>query len=242
MTLRICRKGAALLFLLSTVSAHSGEDTREIWDKPVTRVWMNNNIAAVHRARRASPSFRLAGTQISASGIAPSSMHAFAPNNFDRTVGAKLQPFDDLNFKVGTALTRSGSEEGFLSSIASWEAFWLGDRKGSEGLALGLSTVGTMDNLQAGYSQSLSGTLAMPLDVPLAGWRADFQVSPSINLDASSGSMSSGLFSEIRGRTVISSHDSSLRSVLNVSLGYSLAPHAQPVASGKLELIISPNL
>jgi hypothetical protein len=242
MSLLNWRNGAALLFFLSTTAAHCGEGAREIWNEPIARGWMDSHIAAVQRARHIRPSYQLSGTQIWASGIAPSGKHAFAHTDFDRTVGAKLQPFRDLNLRVGTSLTRSGGEDRLLYSVASWEAFWSGEQTEWGGLALGLSTVGSMDNVEAAYAQSLSGTFGIPLDLPHAEWHAELQVSPSINLDASSGSIGSSVLSEIRGQTVIGSRNGTYRSLLNVSVGYSLAPDARRVASGKLELRILPNL
>jgi len=62
-----------------------------------------------------------------------------------------------------------------------------------------------------------------------------------MNLDVASRAISTGVRSEIVGETVLSAPDDEYRSVLNVMLGYGLAPDAQPVASAKLELRIQPN-
>jgi hypothetical protein len=203
---------------------------------------MNDHLAVTGSMRRTRPAYRLRRTEIWANGLAPSGMQAFIPNDFDRTVGAKLQPFHDLNFKVGTALTRSGGDDRLLSSAATWEAFWSKELEPWEGVTVGLSTSGSLDNLQSAYSQSVRGTFGIPLDLPLDAWRTEFRLSPSMILDASSGSLAGGLLSEIKGQTVISSRDDPFRSVLNVKVGYGLAPDTRPVASAKLELRISPNL
>lgn len=174
---------------------------------------MNDNLAVTGSIHRTHPAYRLRRTEIWASGLAPSGMQAFIPNDFDRTVGAKLQPFHDLNFKVGTALTRSGGDDRLLSSAATWEAFWSKELEPWEGVTVGLSTSGSLDNLQSAYSQSVRGTFGIPLDLPLDAWRTEFRLSPSMILDASSGSLAGGLLSEIKGQTVISSRDDPFRSV-----------------------------
>ncbi|MFD0464633.1 hypothetical protein ACFQY9_25200 [Microvirga aerilata] len=44
------------------------------------------------------------------------------------------------------------------------------------------------------------------------------------------------------GQTQLGRPTDRLKSVLNVTLGYGLAPSARPVASAKVELRITPNL
>ncbi|QRM29915.1 hypothetical protein [Microvirga sp. VF16] len=222
---------------MSTI-AIANED--EIWSANITPAWLNDHVVA-KRAVRPRHSPRLNRTQVWANGIARSDMHAFLPTDFDRAIGAKMQPFQDYNFLVGTELIRGGSESSLLSSKASWEAYLKRDWQGL-GVMIGLSTAGFVDSVQNGYSQSFIGTMDIPLDLSLQTWSTELRLSPSVNLDATNGDISTGLLSEIVGQTRLTSPADRFRSDLNVRLGYGLAPNTQPVASAKLELRIAPNL
>jgi hypothetical protein len=153
-----------------------------------------------------------------------------------------MQPFQEWNFMIGTELTRSGGESRFLASKAMWESFWSRDVETLGGLKIGLSTMGSVDNAQTDYLQSFSGSVSVPLDLPLSSWRMELRATPSMNVDVSNGALSSHLMSEIMGQTELSSQDAAFRSILNVSVGYSLAPDTRPAAAARLELRISPKL
>jgi hypothetical protein len=168
-------------------------------------------------------------------------MLAFLPTDFDRAIGAKMQPFQDYNFLVGTELIRGGGKSSFLSSKASWEAFLRRDWE-RLGVRIGLTTAGSLDSVQSGYWQSIGGSMDIPLDMSLHAWRTELRLSPSMNLDSLSGDIGAALLSEIVGQTLLTSPADRFRSELNVRLGYGLAPNARPTASAKLELRIAPNL
>jgi len=236
-------KIAAVLLCLLCFSpgAHALEDGA--WSAAViTDPWEVENLAVARRAKAPRVIYSLNRTQTWANGLATASMPAFTPSNFDRTVGAKMQPFQDWNFMVGTEVTRSGSQTSFLSSRAMWESYWSQDVQALGGLKVGLSTTGSVDNAQTDYLQSFSGSLNVPLDLPLNAWSMEFRVSPHMSVDVSNGSLNSSLLSEIMGQTVISSQDAAFRSTLNLSVGYSLAPDTRPAASARLELRISPKI
>lgn len=234
----LCRLAALLLALMTMVTMAVANEV-EIWSENITSAWLDDHVA-VRRASRPHPSPRLSRTQVWASGIARSDMQAFMPTDSDRAVGAKMQPFQDYNFLVGTELIHGGGSS-FLSSKTSWEAFLKQDWQ-RLGLTFGLSTAGFVDSLQNGYSQSISGSVDIPLDVSLHTWSTELRLSPSLNVDAMNGAISTGLLSEIVGQTRLTSPADRFRSDLNVRLGYGLSPSAQPVASAKLELRIAPNL
>jgi hypothetical protein len=234
--------GTALLCLLLASSAAYAEDDQEIWETSLTRVWLDDHVAAAQGAPRTRASYKLARTQIWTNGILRSDAHAFVPTDFDRAVGAKLQPFHDLNLNIGTELIRGGGDNRFLSSRASWEAFWAEDWENFGGIKLGLSTSGSLASLQSAYSQSVGGSLGVPFALPLDMWRTELRLSPSMNLDLSNGVVGTALMSEILGQKVLSSPADAFRSVLNVRVGYGIAPNAHPSASARLELRISPNL
>ncbi len=212
----------------------------EIWSKNITSSWLDDHVSA-KRASRPRYSPLLNRTQVWTNGIARSDMNAFLPTDFDRAVGAKMQPFQDYNFLVGTELIRGSGESSFLSSKASWEAFLKRDWE-RHGVTLGLSTGGFVDSVQNGYSQSISGTMGIPLDLSLQTWSTELRLSPSMNLDGLSGDISTGLLSEIISQARLTSPTDRFRSDLNVRLGYGVAPNTRPVASATLELRISPNL
>lgn len=226
---------------MSTVAV-ANED--EIWSgkitSQITSTWLDNHVAA-RRASRPYYSPVLNRTQVWTNGIGRFDRHAFLPTDFDRAVGAKLQPFQDYNFLLGTELIHGGGESAFLSARSSWEAF-LKRKWEPLGVTLGLSTAGFLDSVQNGYSQSISGTMGIPLDLSLQTWSTELRLSPSMNLDSLSGDISTGLLSEIVGQTRLTAPTDRFRSDLNVRLGYGVAPNTRPVASATLELRVSPNL
>jgi hypothetical protein len=240
--LLLSRYCLVLLYVLAVPAAAFASEDGSIWDASISRGWLDDHVAAAQHASRSGSTYRLNRTQVWTGGIAASGMQAFAPHEFDRAVGAKLQPFQSLNLMLGTELTRSGGDNRFLSSRTSWEAFWSHAGQKAGGLRLGFATAGSLINNQAGYSQSLTGTLDVPLDLLTEIWSTELRLSPNMSIDAMDGVVSSGLVSEIRSRKVLSSRADPYRSVLNLSLGYGLAPDTRPTASAKLELRITPNL
>jgi len=224
-----------------SLSAPCAAGEPEIWHSRITQAWFDDHVRLAPDAPRRVPGL-LARAQVWTSGIARSDMQVFAVTPFDRTVGAKLRPVRDVDFLVGTELTRGGDVTRWLSSRVNWEAFWSHDPKAAAGLEVGLSTIGTVDMLQSGYTQSVSGTVGIPLRASVDLWSTQLRVSPALSLDASSGVTSTSLTSEIVSRRLLSSHTDALQSVLDVTLGYGVSPHARPVASARLELRISPNL
>ena len=221
-----------------TTYAAAAED--EIWNKNITPAWLDKHVAA-KRATPKRPVPRLSRTHVWTNGLARSDMQAFVPTDFDRAVGAKLQPFQDYNFLVGTELVRTGSETSFVSSKATWEAFLMRDWQ-PLGVTLGLSTAGFIDSVQNGYSQTISGSMEIPIEIPLPSWSTQLRLSPSMNLDSVSGAVGTGLLSEVIGQTRLSSRTDRFRSDLNVRIGYGVAPATRPTASARLELRIAPNL
>jgi hypothetical protein len=213
-----------LLALSSAAQALEAEG----WNTAHTEPWPVGDAAVIRRVKAPAEGYSLNRTQTWANGLASSNLSAFTPSNVDRTVGAKMQPFQEWNFMIGTELTRSGGESRFLASKAMWESFWSRDVETLGGLEIGLSTVGSVDNAQTDYLQSFSGRVSVPLDLPLNSWRMELRATPSMNVDVSNGTLSSHLMSEIMGQTELSSQDAAFRSTLNVSVGYSLAPDTRP--------------
>ncbi|WP_230534130.1 hypothetical protein [Microvirga roseola] len=242
MSLIVRGVGAFLLATALVPGIARAEDPFEIWTLDISQSWLDDHLAATRRKKPVRSAYRLSRTEIWASGIAPSDVSPFEAAAFDRTIGAKLQPFRDLNFAIGTELSRNGGDIPTLSSRASWEAFWSRDWESMGGVHVGFSTGGSLSRIETGYSQHVSGTLGIPLDVALNAWRTELRLSPSMNLDMASGRIGSGLASEIIGETVLSAPADRFKSVLNLKIGYQVAPHTRPVASARVELRIAPNL
>ncbi|MBJ6124127.1 hypothetical protein [Microvirga splendida] len=237
----LCRRGALLLplVLFSTAAWAEGEG---IWSADLTPQWLDDHVAVTRRGKHPRPSFSLNRTQVWANGMASGSAQSFRPGATGHSLGAKLQPLHDYNFLVGTELIRGGGHHGPLQSKATWEAFVTRDWESLGGLTFGLSTAGLIDVTSHGYAQSLSGSMGIPLDLPLQSWSTQLRFAPSVSLDALSGDFSTGLLSEVMGQALLSAPTDRFKSVLNVSLGYGLAPSTRPVASARLELRITPNL
>ncbi|MBB3017113.1 hypothetical protein FHR70_000153 [Microvirga lupini] len=245
MLLLLRRSGCLLLPLVlgSTVSwAEEVAQEAEIWSADLTPEWLDEHVAVLRRSKHPRPSYNLKRTQVWTNGLARSPTQSFQRNASDHAVGAKLQPLHDYNFLVGTELIRGGGHYGSLQSKATWEAFVTRDWESLGGVTFGLSTAGLMDMTGYGYAQSVSGTMGISLDLPLQAWSTQLRFAPSVNVDAANGDFSAGLLSEVTGRTLLSAPADRYRSVLNLTLGYGLAPRTQPVASARLELRITPNL
>jgi hypothetical protein len=231
--------GVMLILVLGTVAARAEE--AEIWSTDLTSSWLNDNISVKRYKPRTRTPYNLNRTQVWANGLARNAAQGFQPSAADQSVGAKLLLLHDYNFLLGTELVRGGNH-GSLSSKATWEAFVTQDWKGLGGATFGLSTAGFVDIASSGYSQSISGTMAIPLDLPLQAWSTQVRLSPNLNLDASSGDFSTGLMSEVMSQTHLSGPTDRFTSVLNVTLGYGIAPSTRPTASARVELRITPNL
>jgi hypothetical protein len=241
MFLLLCRLGAFSISLVLSSGVAWAEDD-EIWNRDLTPAWLDGHVAAARPARQSRASYDLNRTQVWANGMARSPAQSFQPGAAGHSIGAKLQPLHDYNFLVGTELIRGGGYQGPLQSKATWEAFVTRDWESLGGVTFGLSTAGFVDMTSHGYAQSVSGTMGIPLDLPLQSWSTQLRFAPSINLDAANGDFSTGLLSEVTGQALLSAPTDRFKSVLNVSLGYGLAPRTQPVASARLELRITPNL
>jgi hypothetical protein len=208
----------------------------------MTSSWLDENIAVRRATVAPKARYSLSRTQVWSSGLAKSDISFFNPNAFDRSLGAKLQPFNDLNLRIGTEIVRGEGDDRSLTSRANWEAFWSRTSDAFGGMDLGVSTGGSMATLNSGYSQTVSGTLGIPLELPLEKWSTQVKFSPNVNVDTANGAVGSGFLSEIMGQTVLSSRADSFKSVLNVKVGYGIAQDARPAASARLEIRISPNL
>jgi hypothetical protein len=229
------------LFCLAVASTAALASEDEIWSANTSSGWIKDHIAAERRMSRLRSTYRLKRTQVWANGLDRSGMQAFDPNAFDPTVGAKLQPLRNYDFYIGTELIRNQAETGGLSSKATWEAFLTRDWKGLSGITLGIAASGSVDTVQKGYTQSVAGTVDIPLNVPLRSWDTALRLSPNANLDALNGDFSTSLMAEVMGQTQLTSPADRFKSVLNIRLGYGVAPGTRPAASATLELRITPN-
>jgi hypothetical protein len=208
----------------------------------ITRTWLDEHLAVSGNRPKQGHGSNLARTQIWASGLGRRQSDAFNADAAARIVGAKVQPFQSLNLQIGTELSRSDADAGSLSSTASWHAFWSQGHASLDVPSLKLATSGSLANFEGDYSQTVSGTLGLPLNLALDGWSTQVMLSPNMTFDLASGSLGTGLMSEIVAQTVLSAHDDAFRSVLNVKIGYGVAADARPSAAAMLEIKVSPNL
>lgn len=208
----------------------------------ITKTWLDEHLAVSRKRQRQGAGSSLDRTQIWASGLGGRRSDAFHADAAARVIGAKVQPFQSLNLQIGTELSRSDADAGSLSSTTSWHAFWSEGHASLDAPSLRLATSGSLTNLQGDYSQTVSGTLGLPLNLALDGWSTQVMFSPNMTFDLASGSLGTGLMSEIVAQTVLSAHDDAFRSVLNVKVGYGVAAAARPSASAMLEIKVSPNL
>ncbi len=238
---RHCRHAAlALLLLLPPATGHAAED--EIWNAWITPSWLDAHVAALRSAPGTRRAYALNRTEIWASGLVRSAKEAFEASRLDEAVGARLRPFQGIAFTVGTAIAHTGEITRSLSSSVNWESSWSRELKRLGGLKVDLTTAGAFGSGHAAYSQSVSGTIGIPLDLPLGTWTTELKLSPSMNLDTASGQMGTHLASELVGQTVLGSETDAFSSVLNLKVGYGFAPEARPSAFAGVEIRITPNL
>ncbi|MBM6594705.1 hypothetical protein [Microvirga pudoricolor] len=225
----------ALCFVALPVRA---QDPDEIWTERLTKSWMDDHVALPTHG----PATTFTRAQVWTSGIQRTDMQAFATSASDRTLGAKVRPFGDLDLSVGTAFTRDGTTARLVSSSVNWEAAWSQTYKPYGDLTLGVNTTGTMAGLEAGYAQSVTGSVGIPLSVSVGLWSTELRLSPNMNVNTASGTLGTRLTSEIVSRKVLSARNDAFTSVLDMKVGYGIAPDARPDATARLELRISPNL
>jgi hypothetical protein len=217
-------------------------DDPEIWDSRITQAWLDEHVAFAQKRTSARSSYALARTQVWTNGLARSHRPAFTVMPPDRIVGARLQPFRHRSLMIGTELARPGDAAGSVSSRISWETSWSRGWEKFGGLTLDLAAAGALGSHQTGYSQSVNGTLGFSLDGPLTEWTTEFRLSPGLNLDTSSGTVGTHLTSQIVSQTALGSRTGAFRSVLNLRLGYDMAPETRPAAFARMEISIKPNL
>jgi hypothetical protein len=235
-------------FLVSTALSVTAQDTEvlaepapDLWTVPITRDWLEQHLAT-GRAKPSRDAHALARSQVWATGVDRSAMQAFATSASGSTVGAKVSPFADYDYlKFGTEVTGDpGTSAAQPSSKVSWEANW--SRSVADlGVNLGFGTAGAVGNAQTGYTQSLNGSLGVPV-LRQSGLRAtEMRFTPNMNIDTATGALASSLNSELVTQKVLSSRADRLESVLNMKVGYAVAADARPSATAKLEWRLTPN-
>jgi hypothetical protein len=237
---RHCLAAALAAFLIAPLSARAAED--EIWNTWITPSWLDDHVAAVRSTTATRRAPALNRTQVWTSGLARTARDAFDATRLDEAVGAKLRPFQDIAFTIGTAITHTGQVSRSLSSSVNWETTWSRELRGLGGLRIDLGTIGSFGSGHTAYSQSVSGTLGIPLALPLGTWTTEIRLSPSMNVDTASGQFGTSLASEIVSRTDLGSETGAFGSELNLKVGYGVAPDARPSAFAGVEIRITPNL
>jgi hypothetical protein len=229
--------GATCIFLffnvpsvlaLEDVGSHStGEES----------VWIEDHIASFRRAGLADPvTFSIPRTELWAHGLSGRTSR-ITPQPSSKSLGAKLRPFEDVDFSIGTELSRSQDMDRVLQSALDWQ---LSFSRKWQGLTGQLFTSGAVNSVSATVSQAIGATLGVLL-APLLPWSTGrLQVSPQLNFEPESGNWGAALTPEIVSERVVSSPAAPLESVLRLKVGYGVALHAEPSASARVELRITP--
>lgn len=224
----------AALFLNVTPAFAQDADTG---DGPAT--WLAEQIAAVRRAASVDrPGAGLRAGQVWARGIDGRAGRPAAGQ--EKAIGAAFQPFENLSLRVGTEVVRAGADP--VRANVNWEYGWEREALMRRWLTVGVSTNGSLSALDAHVSQSVGGHVAIRLLPKDARWTSQLRLTPSMTFNATSGLWSQSLTPEIVGRTVISKSASPIHSVVNLSVGAPLAPHAAPALTARIELRMTPKL
>jgi hypothetical protein len=201
--------------------------------------WLADQIAAVRRAESLErPGAGLRAGQVWARGI--DARAARSSTGGEKAVGATFQPFESVSLRVGTEVVRAGADP--VRANLNWEYGWQREALLRRWLTVGVSTRGSVGALDAQVSQSVGGHVAIRLLPKDARWTSQLRLTPSMTFDATSGLWSQSLTPEIVGRTVISKSASPIHSVVNLSVGAPLAPHAAPALTARIELRMTPKL
>jgi hypothetical protein len=179
-------------------------------------------------------------TEFWSSGVARPSATPVAPLS-QKTVGARLRPFADYDLHFGTEMSRSLDSAHDLNAKVDWQLAWSRQWNG-EALEFALTTSGAVDRVSTTYSQSAGGSVGVRLPSTALPWETRIVVTPSVNLDTATGLWNPNLRSEIVAKRVLTSHRSPIESVVDIRMGYDVAPDAQPAASATVQLSFSPRI
>jgi hypothetical protein len=160
----------------------------------------------------------------------------------DKALGINWRPWSDTNLEVGMNINQpAGHPHNPIESDLSWQYGWERRGNGPGALGFGLSAHGAVGMLRPGLSQTLASSVGVQLIRSSDWFSAQAALSPQVSFDAVAKTWEASVVPEIRAGTVLTPSSSHFRSVLNVRLGYRLAPETSPELSAGIELRISPD-
>jgi hypothetical protein len=201
--------------------------------------WLAEHLQTVRRTRsNPAGTYGLTGATIWSRGLKePARPSSTAPS--EKAMGARIRPFREMDLTVGTQMARSGDAERVLRSEVNWQMSWSRELDSLEGVQLGFTTLGAVESLHGAYTQSLEGSLGVPVLQDRGLGETKLKVSPRLAYDALAGTWRPSLAPEIVNDTMLTGAAAPFRSVLSLRLGSDLAPDARPSATARVELRFS---
>jgi hypothetical protein len=229
--------GAACIFLLFNVSSGVALEDIGSHSPRDESVWIEEHLASFRQDALPAPlTFAIPRTELWTRGLATQTSR-ITPVPSSKALGAKLKPFEDFDFSIGTELSRTQDVDRALQSALDWQ---LAISQKWKGLTARLFTSGAVNSVSTTISQAIGATLGLPL-APVLPWsKARLEVSPQVNFEPQSGHWNAVLTPEIVSERVVSPPEASLESILRLKVGYGLTLHEEPNASARVELQITP--
>ena len=195
--------------------------------------------AALFAARPAAPA-RATGAEVWGSGLTRA--EAKPVPSSDRAIGIRLPPAPMTGIAFGWELRRPDEPAASSQSDVTWGYKLKGRNFGLDALSWGLRTDGRLNVFDRGLSQSLASdlSLALPDFLPFASTR--LRISPELNYQAIPNTVSVAAGPELAARTELYSPIRSLKSALDVSLGYRFSSEAKPGLAASVALTFRPAL
>jgi hypothetical protein len=234
---RLCSVMAAALAALPTAAWAFEPEGRSVGTSETG--WLDAQLESVRRAGDAlASSFDWSGAKVWGRGLRDSDDLRPVPPS-DKAVGARFRPFRDIDFVIGTEVSRATPENRSLRSELNWQMSWSREWGRLKGLSVGLGTRGAVESAHGGVWQSVNGQVGLKL-ASQSNWNAQVRVSPQVDLDVLHGTWRPRLSPELVSETVLNSSAAPLKSLLNLRVGYELAPDARPSASARVEFRLVP--
>jgi hypothetical protein len=204
------------------------------------RSWLGDHLDTVRRTDGLrTASFHLSDAKVWSRGLDDGDDGLPVPAPLDKAMGARVRLLTDYDIQIGTELSRHEDTGRALRSELNWQFSWSRALQGLGGLSIGFGTRGAVESLHGGLSQSLSGSLGVPL-VSLEDWKARLRVTPQLTYDSLAHAWRPTMTPEFVSETILSTPADPYVSLLNLRLGYDLAPDTRPSASARVELRFVP--
>ena len=187
---------------------------------------------------RAAP--RVSPVQVWATGVtraAPS----FVPTSA-RSVGLRLPPAPITGVAFGGELHRADEPAAASQSELTWSYGRKGRDFGLDALSWAVRAQGRVGVLTPGLSQNIATSLSVSLPKLLPASTARLQVSPEMSYDAVPKVLTVGGGPELASETVLPSPSTSLKSALNVSVGYRFSSDSKPGVAASVAWTLTPAL